>query len=253
MTDVIILAGTTKQSELTISERVQNKAFVQIHGQVMLNYVLAALQQAPSVNRIAVVGPLAELQAVVGQSSQVLAVAEGTSLVENLQRGFQALQPEQHCLVVTSDVAFLTADAVEDFLAACQPAKAAVYYPIVAREENDRRFPGVKRTYVKLRDGEFTGGNLFLVDPACLKQVLPRLEHFFALRKSPLRLAAALGVGFIVKFLTKSLTIAELEKRFFALFAVSGQAVITQYAEIGTDVDKPTDLQLARQHLNPHI
>ena len=45
MVDVIVLAGTAKSSELTIAEQVQNKAFVQIHGQAMLNYVLTALQQ----------------------------------------------------------------------------------------------------------------------------------------------------------------------------------------------------------------
>ncbi|HZK25234.1 MAG TPA: nucleotidyltransferase family protein [Oscillospiraceae bacterium] len=253
MVDVVILAGTAKQSELTISEKVQNKAFVQIHGQAMLSYVLDALQQASSVNRIAIVGPLAELQTLIGASPQLFAVAEGDTIVENLQLGFAALQPKQHCLVVTADVAFLTAAAVEDFLAACQPYESAVYYPIVAREDNDRRFPGVKRTYVKIHDGEFTGGNLFLVDPACLTKVLPRLEHFFALRKSPLRLAGALGLGFVVKLLTKRLTIAELEKRFYALFAVAGKAVISQYAEIGTDVDKPADLELARQHLKTQL
>lgn len=251
MVDVIVLAGTAKSSELTIAEQVQNKAFVQIHGQAMLNYVLTALQQTSSVQRIAVVGPLAELQTLIGDSAQVIAVDEGSSIVENLQRGLQALQPNKHCLVAASDAAFLTPAAVNHFLAACRPYEAAVYYPIVRREDNDRCFPGVKRTYVKLADGEFTGGNLFLINPAALEKVMPRLEEFFALRKSPLRLAAALGFGFVLKLLTKRLTIAELEKRFFALFSAVGKAVISPYPELGTDVDKPSDLELARRRLKP--
>jgi len=248
MVDAIILAGTSKPTELTVVEMVDNKAFIRIGEQTMLQYVYAALQRAAGIGRIAVVGPEADLQACL-EDQDVLIVQEGKTIMENVERGFKALQPTGYFLVCSADIPFLTAEAVEDLLSACEPFTADFYYPIVARSDNDKRFPGVRRTYVKLADGEFTGGNLFLVNPACLEKALPRLERLFAARKSPLKLASLLGFAFIVKLFSRKLTIAELEKRFSELFAVAARAVISRYPEIGTDVDKLSDLDLARRHL----
>src|SRR5690606_33320553 len=121
----------------------------------MLEYVITALRQVNKVNRIAVVGPQAELAELAEKFSGVCVVPEGRNVVENMEQGAAALKPKQHFLVASADIPFLTAAAVQDFLAACSPYSADLYYPIVRRIDNDRRFPGVKRTYVKLRDGEF--------------------------------------------------------------------------------------------------
>ena len=249
--DVIVLAGTAKPSELTKSERVQNKAFIQIHGQAMLSYVVTALKQVSDIDKIVLVGPEHEIKSIFTPSDALLVVAEGKNIVENLKRGLIELKIPKTCLIVTADSAFLTANTIKNFLEACQPLTAAVYYPIISRINTEKRFPGVKRTYVKLADGEFTGGNALLIDPTRLKQVLPEAERFFELRKSPLRLASTLGTDLVLKFLTKRLTIAEVEKRFADLFSVTGKAVILSDAELGTDVDKPEDLQLARDYLLP--
>ena len=61
MFDVLILAGTGKEAELTIREGVKNKAFIPIQGKPMVGYVIEALQAAKEIGRIAVVGPIAEL------------------------------------------------------------------------------------------------------------------------------------------------------------------------------------------------
>ncbi|NLM46941.1 MAG: NTP transferase domain-containing protein [Firmicutes bacterium] len=248
MVDAIILAGTTGPTALTEAERVANKAFIRIGERIMLQYVHAALKQAAGVGRIAVVGPEAEIKACL-EDQDVLVVQEGKTIVENVKHGVEALQPEGYFLVCSADIPFLTPGAVEDLISACNPFTADFYYPIVERGDNDKRFPGVRRTYVKLAEGEFTGGNIILVNPGCLELALPRLERVFALRKSPLKLAALLGFGFLVKLFFRKLTINELEKRFSELFAVTGKAVVSRYPEIGTDVDKLSDLALARRLL----
>jgi len=249
MTDVVVLAGGAKPSELTKEQQVQNKAFIKIHGRSMLSYVLAALKQAESIGRIAVVGPK-DLLAAEALGDEVTLVEEGKNIVENMERGFMALQPEKHFLVCSSDVPFLTPEAVEELLQSCSGQKD-FYYPIVSRQDNEMRFPGVKRTYVKLKEGEYTGGNLFIVSPRCLQTMLPRLEEIFAMRKSPLRLVSVFGIVFIIKFFTHRLSIAELEARFEELFGLSGQAIISRFPEIGTDVDKLSDLRLAEHLLAP--
>jgi GTP:adenosylcobinamide-phosphate guanylyltransferase len=248
MYDVVILAGSGKETELTVAEKVTNKAFITIGGRPMLAYVLDALKKTGKVDRIAVVGPVAELLPFIEEYG-IVAVAQGDSIPENLSKGVDALRPRQHFLIVSADIPFLTPQAVLGFLEACKPYDFDFYYPIVSKEDNNKRFPGVERTYVTLRDGVFTGGNLFLANPGGVEVALPRLDRFFALRKSPLKLAATLGVGFLLKLLTKRLTISQLEKRFSSLFGLNGKAVLSPYAEIGTDVDKLTDLELARKEI----
>jgi GTP:adenosylcobinamide-phosphate guanylyltransferase len=248
MFDVIVMAGANKPSELTTAMNVTNKAFINIGDRPMLAYVLQTLQNTHMVERIVVVGPEEELAPFIEEFG-IVAVPEGKSIPENLARGMAALETTRHFLVASSDIPFLTPEAVLDFLEACKPYNFDVYYPFVSKEDSERRFPGVTRTYVSLKDGFFTGGNIFLASPGGIKTALPELERFFSIRKSPVKLAATLGVGFLLKMLTKRLAVSELETRFSTLFGLKGKGVRSSYAEIGTDVDKLSDLELAVREL----
>ncbi len=245
MYDVVVLAGTGKPGELTRSEGVDNKAFIRVSGKTLLAYTLEALRSSPLTGRIVVVGPKAGLMPLAAAFG-FTPVEEKGSLPLNILAGFHALAPSRHFLLVSADIPFLTGEALEDFLSRCQPFDRDFYYPIVARADVEKSFPGTKRTYVRLREGVFTGGNLFLVNPAVVEEGVARFDRFFELRKSPLKLLAALGPVFVIKFLCRVLAISELEKKIPLLLGISGKAVITPYAGIGTDVDKPSDLELIR-------
>lgn len=245
MFDAVVLAGTGKSSELTGCEQAGNKAFILIEGRPLLAFVLEALRDAPEVGRIAVVGPQEKLTPLAGEY-EVQVVQETDTIPGNILAGYRALQPAKHFLLTTADIPLLTAAALTDFLERTKPCLYDFYYPIVDREESERCFPGVVRTYVTLREGTFTGGNIFLLNPDKVEVALPRLHRFIAWRKSPLRLAGILGPVFILKFLTRRLSIGELERCLPNLFGLSGKAIISGYAGISTDVDKPSDLELVR-------
>ncbi|MCD0157206.1 nucleotide-diphospho-sugar transferase, partial [Deinococcus sp. 6GRE01] len=122
-------------------------------------------------------------------------------------------------------------------------------YPVVRREVCEAAYPGVKRTYARLRDGTFTGGNLFLLDPALIGQFLPRLREVLAARKAPLKLAGLIGPGVLLRLVTGRLSVAALEAKVSALLGVPARALITPHAAVGTDVDKDEDLTLAEAQL----
>ncbi|MBS4031882.1 MAG: nucleotidyltransferase family protein [Clostridiales bacterium] len=248
MIDVVVLAGTGKETPLTVGENVKNKAFIHINGRAMLSYTLDALRAVTAIDRIAVVGPVEQLSPLIDEYG-ILVVAEGGNITDNIDKGFAALQPKQHFLIVSADIPLLTPTSVEDFLAKCSPYSHDFYYPIVSKENSEKSYPGVTRTYARLREGTFTGGNLFLMNPGKLEESLPRLLRFFELRKSPLKLVSVLGFSFIVKLVSKRLSITEVEMRIPGLLGLSGKAVISSYPEIGTDVDKPSDLELMKKLL----
>ena len=248
--DVIVLAGTSKPSDLTRSEGVENKAFITINNAAMITYVINALQKVSEIDKIVIVGPKKYLKTIFINSNNLHIVDEGNSLLDNIKLGLQAIDTSKHCLIVTADLIYLNVSSVLNFIDACQPLSKDIYYPIINRSHTELKFPGVQRTYFKLAEGEFTGGNIFMVDPAQMNLILPQINRIFDMRKSPLKLASILGFNFIIKFISRKLTIEEVENRIVSLFSVSAKVVIVKDAELGCDVDKVEDLDLARDILN---
>ena len=59
-------------------------------------------------------------------------------------------------------------------------------------------------------------------------------------------LCRLLGLKFVIKFLLRSLTLKEAEEKVSRLLGgIKGIVVISQHPEVGVDVDKPGDYELA--------
>ena len=249
MVDVLVMAGGSKSDPLTEQEGVSNKALIPVDGKPMLTYVLEGLSRAPSINRVVVVGPEDALSGMQRNGFDFTLVPEGGTMLENAAAGLKAVEPDQLCLIVTGDIPLLTEADVEAFLKLCEPFDADFYYPILARESCESRFPETRRTYVRLKDGTFTGGNAILVRPAWFFQNRHRLEMFIAYRKKPLKLLRMLPPGFVVKYLFGRLTVGDLEKKLSQLLLLQARAIPCDLVAIGTDVDKFSDLEVVRKTL----
>ncbi len=229
----------------------ESKALLPLNGRPMVDYVVAALKGCPEIARIVLVGP-PDLTSIYGGEGEMLFADPGCSPLESFTAGVEALGCSGEgewtwVLACTGDIPFLTPEAVSDFLARCREREADFYYPIIRQEAAERRFPGVKRTYARLRDGTFTGGNLFLVHKGIIDRCLGWAEEFVRLRKKPAALARLVGIGLLWRYLTGQLTVSEAEQRISKLVGARGAAVITPYPEIGVDVDKPSDWKLAER------
>ncbi len=235
-TDAVVLAG-------------DEKVFRLLAGRPMVDYVVAALRDVPEVARIAVVGDPARLAALYGGTA-VVCVAPGETPLANFAAGLDALPGGcPWVLACAGDIPFLTPAAVQDFLRRCRAREADLYYPIVRRADAEARFPGVRRTYARLREGWFTGGNMFLVRKEVVPKILGVAADFVAQRKNPLGLARLVGARILWKYLWGRLTVADVERRVLNCYGVTGAGIITPFPEIGVDVDKPEDFDLARRLL----
>lgn len=167
-----------------------------------------------------------------------LTLPDRGSLLDNLEAALAYV--EGRVLVATADLPHLTPEAVR-FLLERAP-EAALVYPIVPKERVEARFPGNRRTYARLREGTFTGGNLLLLDKALFFQALPLARRAVALRKNPLALARMVGLDILVKLLLGRLSLLEVEARAKRILGVEARALITPYPEVGVDVDREEDL-----------
>lgn len=247
----VVLGGGDPGDAFAAAQGVAVKPLIPLHGAPMAAYVLQALRGSGRVHQIAYVGPTTPA---IDPLIDLRATDQGT-LLGNLESGLEALSqaglhPGERVLVVTADIPMLSAEQVQDVLDTA-PAAAGLVYPVVRREACEAAYPGVKRTYARLKDGTFTGGNLFILDPALVQQFLPRLRDMLSARKAPLRLAGMIGAGTLLRLITGRLTVEGLEAKVSDLLGVQARALITSHAAVGTDVDKPDDLTLAQRHTRP--
>jgi len=242
--NAVVMAGRANEGRLKEVSDAPYEALIEIAGRPMLDWVLAALRASAAVERIVIVGPEKAIRERLDPHGADF-VEPGETMIENMLRGVKALPPEEMVLIVSSDLPLLTGHVIDDFLAQCAERKAALYYPIIEQKVIEPKYPGVHRTYAALREGTFTGGNVLLVDPRLLVENYHKAEAFVEARKSPLKMARVLGFGFVVRLLLKMLSVKELERTICRNFNLEGAAIVCREAEIGIDVDKPSDYELA--------
>lgn len=245
--DAIILAGSLNNGRLKDSSPVLYEALIPIGARAMVEYVIDALLNSSKIGKIIVVGP--EIKIDESIKDRIRFVLPGESLLDNVQRGFDCLPASRRVLVATSDIPLLTAKVVDDFINQCRDETADLFYPIVSRDVIQNSFAKAERTYVRLQENVFTGGNLILINPEILPRCLAKGNELVKARKNPLKLSRLIGFSFLIKFIFHKLSLAEAEIRVSKLLGIKGVAVISPHHAIGFDVDKPADLNLVTEVL----
>lgn len=249
MLDAVVLAGSSNDGPLREYNEVRYEALIPIGSKIMVQYVVEALLRCRQVGRVLVVGPVAELSPFLTRERVSIIESRG-GIMENIETGLRSLPEAERTLLVTSDIPMLTTQAVNDFLELCGDMSGDLYYPIIPKPVVESKFPATRRTYVNFKEGVFTGGNLFLINPAIFEKCVENGQKIISLRKSPFGLCRLIGLGFVLKFLMHALTIPEAEQKVSLLLGrIKGIVVISRYPEVGVDVDKPADLALALRTL----
>ena len=234
----VVLAGGDASDALARHQGVANKAHVIFRGQALAGHVLAALRGSGQVGRIVYVGePPPELA-----TGPDFTVPSGRRFSDSVAMGLGAalaVAPGSRILLCTADLPWLESGAVDRFL------KLAVHdlnYPVVSSEVALREFPDQKRTWVRLKQGKVTGGNLALIAPQVVPDLLKLTDRFFAARKNPLALSSLLGTGTLLALLRGQADLPKLERRMSELLGHAARAIWVQDASLGADLDKPEQL-----------
>jgi len=250
--NAVVLAGGKNGPEMRAATGVENRALTPLGDTTMLGCVVAALSAAPPVGRVFVVGP-------VPLSGDYASVTGGETMLDNLMAGLAAAQADGGgmVLVSTSDIPFLTPASVEDFVRQASASGADLCFSYVPVELCYAKYPQMKRTAIKVREGRLTLGNLFLINPRFLIAHQTTITQAYAARKSPFKVGRLLGWRLLARFLGAQalspalLPVSRLEAGVGRLIGGGCRvsAIRSEFPEIGTDVDKPEDVAAARELL----
>ena len=244
MVNALILAGVERDNKLGL----QVKANVDINGKPMIEYVVESLKECSAIEKIAVIGPYEDINNTIGGKVDIILQSKG-SIMENLLEGAKYFGQQESLLVCTCDIPMLTPEAVNDFIHKCMASGADFCYPIVERRVNDQKFQGIIRTYTTLKEGTFTGGNIFFICPEVIDRCSERAKQLIASRKNVLKMAGILGWITLLRLIFKRLSIPQAESRFSKIFNIKARAIISTYPELANDVDKPSDLEYVKSYL----
>ena len=248
MFNALVLAGTKEKGPLEIAENVDNKALIMLNNRPMIDYIVDVLNNSENIDRILVVGPKNALYPYIGKKVDEI-LNPGNSILRNMEIGLNFFNSADNLLLLTSDIPLITPEAIDEFLEICTKRKACIGYPIITKENIVKKYPETERTYVKMKEGIFCGGNIVFFKPEVFFQKKKLIKELFDNRKATWKYVKILGLKFIIKFLFKTLTLEEVEKRVTDIFGYNSIAAMISYPEIMIDLDKLSDLKLIRKCL----
>jgi GTP:adenosylcobinamide-phosphate guanylyltransferase len=246
--DSIVLAGgTIADPEFRQAVGVDRRPLIDLLGKPMAQWVVEALRASRSTGRVVVLSrPDLRQTPVAGLADEV--VEEGVDEVDSLFRGIEALPGAQQVLMVSSDLALLTPDAVDDFVANA-PADADVVIGILEKADIPPDLQHHEWIFSKWPDGQFTGASCFLFKPEAIAGRRQWVQEVFDARRSVWRLMRMWGLGFLLRLLLHRVALAEAEAHVGKVLGVRGRAYITRHIELCFDVDKLSDVTVAEEQL----
>lgn len=253
---VLVLAGRRGGPDpVAAASGFSHKALVPVAGVPMLVRVVNALREAcgPVALRICTDDP-ALLQATpdlaaLASRGALEVVPSAASPAASVQAFLEREPAGGPLLVTTADHALLTADMIRYFVREASSCDAALVAAVVEAPVFRHRFPGARRTFIRLRDGALTGANLFWFGSAEALAAADFWRRIEGVRKRPWRMAAAFGPLALLRFLLGLLDRPSALARISRAMGVTVAAVAMPFPECAVDVDTPDDLALVEEIL----
>ena len=227
------------------------KCLQEVGGKTMVQWALDALGDAHGIERVVVVGlpPGTPLRCA---RPLTLIAAEGDMLASVQAAGARLLaeRPDAElALIVAADAPLITGEMLDWVQARVRERGDDVTICAVERSVMEARFPGSKRTYVRLKDVEACGADVAACRLSVTRQGSAVAERLSRARKNPLQQAAILGPATLWALMRRRLTLAQAEEAIHRRLGARVGVILSPFAELGMDVDKPAQLALVREAL----
>ncbi len=247
--NVIILAGGEKGPLFETTGYVE-KALIPIHGKPMVSRVIEAFHASSRVNRIVVVGS-ANLDALDAMQHVHKRIAPGLNVMQNLLTAVAYVKhvlyhsASHHAGYVISfcDAVFLTPEIIDETLDSIEQADCEIVLHYVEKSSFETAKLPTKRTYLPVAGNHYTGTTIYYVKKfSKVLAAVPTLHKLREHRKDPARMFQLIGC--------ENADLPGIEQALGEELGASVRICVSPHARLGLDVDKPSDLELAKQVLN---
>ncbi len=251
--DAVVIAGGIPQPDEPLYPYTQGKpkASLDICGKPMLQWVLDALGAARQVENVVLVG-LPEGGGI-SCAKPLVFIPNQASMIENVLAGIKKaseINPAaSNVLLSTSDIPGITPEMVDWEVDTTRTMDVDLCYNIVERAVIEKRYPGSRRTFTRLRGVEVCGADMHVVHTSVASLNPEIWERLIASRKNPVKQAAILGFDTLLLMLLRLITLDKAVSKVTARLHMTGKAIISPYAEMAMDVDKPHQLEMMRRDL----
>lgn len=248
--NLIILAGGENESWCN-QYGYNRKAFLPINGEPMLGRVIKAYRRSKYIDKIVVVGSK-ELDQLAAMKYVHKRVPEGSSFLQNLLHGIVYIKTAVYkmagrhngYLISFCDAAYLNTDVINQTIENMDKHKPGMVFHYVHKDTLAKAgFPVENRSYMPVAGEHHTGSNIYYVRHfRCLLRVLRDIVILRSYRKSPAKILEHIGCS------DKDYDgIAEVLS---AKLKTKVKIFVSPFAEMGVDVDKPIDYELAKFELD---
>lgn len=249
--DAIVTAGGVPEPDELLYPATQGKSkcLLQVHGKSLVQWVLDALAGAGT-EHVVVMG-LPEDTALHFPGDMRILPSQG-GIVDNIRAGAKELvhiNPEPRpLLLVSGDLPCIDAHMINWISQQAYSCPADLYYSVVARDVMETTFPGSRRSYIKLQGLEICGGDMMIVHSQSATGHLPMIDRLVKSRKNAVKQASILGFDLLLMLLLGKLSLEKAEKMISKRLKIKGKVLVSPFAEVGMDVDKPNQLELVKQY-----
>jgi GTP:adenosylcobinamide-phosphate guanylyltransferase len=246
--DVVMLAGGIPRPDDPLYPYTQGKpkALIEVGGKTMIQWVLDALNGAGSVEKIVLVG-LEDLSGIRSQK-HVYPIPNQGGVFDNIKAGTEKLSElnpgAEHFLMTSSDIPAITAEMVEWAVKKAEETDHDIYFNVIERETMEKRFPGANRTFAKLRGIEVCGADLSVIRVKMVTQNAVLWTRLAASRKSVFKQAALIGFDTLLMLLFRMTDLEQTARQVSKRIGINARAIVSPYAEMAMDVDKPHQLEI---------
>ncbi len=247
----LVLAGQRDGDPLAELSPQGHKCLLPVAGRPMIERVVAALLAARGIGPITISIDRPEvLEAVPGFPALIerprLSVLESQAspALSVLHALEQAPASSQPLLVTTADHPLLSPGVVQNFCEGAEARGTDVAAGLVSKAVIEAKIPATRRTYLRFRDGGYSGANLFVFRTTAGRRAAEFWRRVEQERKKPWRIARAFGPSLLIAYLLRLYNLEQAMARVSRRLGCTASAVVLTAAEAAVDVDKPADLEI---------
>ncbi|AMK24282.1 MULTISPECIES: nucleotidyltransferase family protein [unclassified Sphingobium] len=250
----ILLAGARPVPDpLAVAAGVAVKPLAPVAGEPMINHPARALLAHPVIGRVIVLTQAPELfagdptTAWLAAHPKVRFETSGGGIASSLMALLDRADLPFPLLMTTADHVLLDAAMLDQMVREADGADIAV--AMVERATLLARYPGSRRTWLKFRDGWWSGANIFWFGSGKARPVIALWQEVEQDRKKGWKILSAFGplalLGAVLRISSLRGGIARVGRR----FGLVARLVAMEQAEACIDADKPDDVVLIEEIL----